>query len=109
MKIWISSLALLFSSNVEAFSAIAPSSVDTKVSSDDAIDRSLKGVGTSDDAFDPTSGDGAALTRNNKDEVWVSQVRQLHPLSFLSSMNMMFSSFLNMSHFFVVYILDASS
>lgn len=40
-----------------------------------AVDRTMKGIDdTADhDVFEPTSGDNAALQRNNNDEVWVSQ------------------------------------
>mmetsp|Transcript_3037 Transcript_3037/g.6594 ORF Transcript_3037/g.6594 Transcript_3037/m.6594 type:complete len:396 (+) Transcript_3037:128-1315(+) len=40
-----------------------------------AVDRTLKGIDdTADhDVFDPTSGDNAAIQRNNNDEVWVPQ------------------------------------
>lgn len=40
-----------------------------------AVDRSLKGIDeiADHDVFDPTSGDNAALQRNNNDEVWVPQ------------------------------------
>lgn len=39
------------------------------------IDKSLDGIDGDSSAFDPTEGDHPALTRNNNDEVWVSQVR----------------------------------
>lgn len=39
------------------------------------IDKSLDGIDGDSATFDPTEGDNAALTRNNKDEVWVQQVR----------------------------------
>lgn len=39
----------------------------------DAVDRSMKGI-DAEGSFDPTEGDGAALTRNNKGEVWNLQV-----------------------------------
>ena len=54
-----------------AFSAI-PSVANGNAA---AVDRTLKGIDdtANHDVFDPTSGDNAALQRNNKDEVWVSQ------------------------------------
>lgn len=56
-----------------AFSAVAPSNVG----STQPVDKSLKGIDSAEGVFDPTSGDNAALTRNNKDEVWVPQVRNM--------------------------------
>jgi hypothetical protein len=63
-----------------SFSAVAPPSKMTNVGGGspnvDPVDKSMKGI--DDDggsAFDPTSGSNAALMRNNKGEVWVSQVR----------------------------------
>jgi hypothetical protein len=73
-----------------AFSAVAPQSsskaankAGSSSSSGGApnlepVDKSLSGIDAGNDsAFDPTSGSGAALNRNNKGEVWVSQVRIL--------------------------------
>jgi len=57
--------------SVSAFSAIAPRKVSTPATN---IDKTMSDLKDSDDAFDPTSGDHPAVTRNNKDEVWVSQV-----------------------------------
>lgn len=39
------------------------------------IDKSLDGIDGESSTFDPTEGDNAALKRNNKDEVWVQQVK----------------------------------
>jgi hypothetical protein len=35
----------------------------------------MKGIDKDPSTFDPTAGDSPALTRNNKDQVWVPQVR----------------------------------
>jgi len=72
--------ALCASATVDAFSAVAPPSAAKSASTGggqnlDPVDKSMLGL---DDAsmFDPTSGASAALTRNNKGEVWVPQVRR---------------------------------
>ena len=39
----------------------------------DLVDKSFVGY---KDGFDPTEGDNAALKRNNKEEVWVPQVKR---------------------------------
>lgn len=57
-----------------AFSAVAPPSVGGNT---EPVDKSLKGIDSDDSGFDPTTGDSAALIRNNNDEVWVPQVRFL--------------------------------
>jgi hypothetical protein len=72
-----------FASTPRAFSAVAPPSKAAKAGSGsggapnlDPVDKSMGGVDAGNDsAFDPTSGSSAALTRNNKGEVWVPQVR----------------------------------
>ena len=68
-------LLLLTIGQASAFSAVAPPKASTPVSggNSEPIDRSLKGI-DSDASFDPTEGDSPAVIRNNKDEVWVSQV-----------------------------------
>jgi len=53
-----------------AFSAVAPPSVGGNT---EPVDKSLKGIDSDDSGFDPTTGDSAALIRNNNDEVWVPQ------------------------------------
>ena len=68
------SAALLIASwsvSVSAFSAVAPQ----KTVAAGSIDRTMEGIDAAD-AFDPAEGENSALTRNNKGEVWVSQVRQ---------------------------------
>lgn len=68
-------LLLLTVGQASAFSAVAPPKVSTPVvGGTEPIDRSMKGI-DADGAFDPTEGGSPALQRNNKDEVWVSQVR----------------------------------
>lgn len=77
------SVALLiaaWTSGASAFSAVAPES--SKISTNgspslDAVDKTMQGI-DNDSAFDPTAGDSPAVGRNNKDEVWVSQVRQVN-------------------------------
>ena len=68
--------ALLSSSSsgsvVEAFSAPAVPGTTTAAQ----IDKTMRNVDKDDKAtFDPTKGDQPALVRNNKDQVWVEQVR----------------------------------
>jgi hypothetical protein len=64
-----------------AFSAVAPNSVTTTPASSstnpafDVVDKTLTGIDAAG-SFDPTDGDYAAVQRNNKDEVWVNQVRR---------------------------------
>jgi hypothetical protein len=70
MKFQALLIAYVFAT-ANAFSAVAPKKAATPATN---IDRTMKGVDESTD-FDPTAGDNAALTRNNKGEVWVSQVR----------------------------------
>lgn len=68
-------LLLLTVGQASAFSAVAPPKASTPVmGGTEPIDRSMKGI-DADGAFDPTEGGAPALQRNNKDEVWVSQVR----------------------------------
>jgi hypothetical protein len=57
--------------SASAFSAVAPKSPAAKSSS---VDKTLHGVDADPNVFDPTSGDNPAVSRNNKDEVWVPQV-----------------------------------
>ena len=66
--------ALIFASlahTASGFSAVVPSSTGTPA----PVDKSMRGVDPPDTPFDPTEGETSALTRNNKDQVWVSQVR----------------------------------
>lgn len=70
-------LLMLTVGRVSAFSAVAPPKVDTSVSAggnSEPVDRSMKGIDSDAATFDPTTGNAPALTRNNKDEVWVPQV-----------------------------------
>lgn len=69
MKLTLAIVAALVGS-ANAFSAVAPNGNAAA-----AVDHSLKGIddGAAHDVFDPTAGDNAALTRNNKDDVWVPQ------------------------------------
>ena len=82
MKIIAFALFLASSAcTTSAFSVVTPPSVgSTTALSDslnpDSIDKTMRGI---DDEsgfdFDPVAGDNPALTRNNKGEVWVQQVR----------------------------------
>lgn len=78
MKIFATAFLLASSAiSAAAFSAVSPASVGSSVSNGDSpepIDHSLRGI-DAEGSFDPAEGDNAALTRNNKDEVWVQQVR----------------------------------
>jgi hypothetical protein len=66
-----------------AFSAVAPQSsvpksTDSKKAQNfEPVDKTLDGIDAAG-SFDPTDGDNAAVERNNKDEVWVPQVRVLY-------------------------------
>ncbi len=82
--------AVLISTLFTAASAFSPSSqgraftaryvaTEPEVSagpSTDPVDKTLKGIddAATHDVFDPLSGNGPALTRNNNEEVWVPQV-----------------------------------
>ena len=78
MKFFSAALLLVsLTSSVSAFSAVAPSSAGTATGNPDPVDRSMRGIDKDDSTFDPTSGDSPALTRNNNDQVWVPQVREI--------------------------------
>jgi hypothetical protein len=81
MKIIAFALFLASSAcTASAFTAVAPPSVRSTALSEslnpDSIDKTMRGI---DDEsgfdFDPVAGENPALTRNNKGEVWVPQVR----------------------------------
>lgn len=59
--------------SISAFSAVAPKAGAGAVAKGE-IDRSMKGIDEKG-SFDPVEGENAALQRNNKNEVWVPQVR----------------------------------
>ena len=72
---------LSLATGAAAFSAVAPEGAAKTAAAGGApsfepVDKTLRGIDSDDSVFEPTGGDGAALKRNNKDEVWVSQVRQ---------------------------------
>jgi hypothetical protein len=82
-------LVSVATTNVSAFSAVAPNKVstapakksaDATAPDDSVVDRSMKGIDTDTNprAFDPTNGENPALIRNNKDGVWVPQVIMIH-------------------------------
>lgn len=80
-------LLLLTVGQASAFSAVAPPKASSPVSaggSSEPVDRSMKGIDSDAAAFDPTSGDTPALSRNNKDQVWVPQVRDCNNLAPIS-------------------------
>lgn len=60
-------LFLSLVTSASAFSAVLPKAAN--------IDRSMNDVDDASQKFDPTEGEASALKRNNKDEVWVQQVR----------------------------------
>lgn len=62
----------LFTTNVNVATADAAAAAGP---STEPVDKTLKGIDTADDTFDPLGGDSPALIRNNNDEVWVPQVR----------------------------------
>ena len=62
---------------VAAFSAVAPASSGASTGSPDPVDKSMRGIDSDEGTFDPTAGENPAVTRNNNDKVWVSQVRQI--------------------------------
>lgn len=71
MKFLLSSLLLAsLTSSAAAFSATVPRSTAPNL---EPVDRTMEGI-DAEGAFDPTEGENPALTRNNNDEVWVSQV-----------------------------------
>lgn len=74
MKFPLAALFLASLVSVAAFSAVAPNRAGAVAKG--SVDRSMKGIDEKG-SFDPTQGENAALTRNNKDEVWVPQVRYL--------------------------------
>lgn len=67
-------VVVLVADSVSGFSVATPPFVGG-----DVFDKSLRGIDDNIETvtFDPTEGDCAPLTRNNKDEVWLPQVRQL--------------------------------
>lgn len=75
----VATSVLLLTENVSAFSAVAPKSTTpatgSKLPNLDPVDKTLDGI-DAEGSFDPTDGDNAAIQRNNKDEVWVPQVRK---------------------------------
>eukprot|EP00523_Entomoneis_sp_CCMP467_P001927 CAMPEP_0168749212 /NCGR_PEP_ID=MMETSP0724-20121128/16589_1 /TAXON_ID=265536 /ORGANISM="Amphiprora sp., Strain CCMP467" /LENGTH=406 /DNA_ID=CAMNT_0008797093 /DNA_START=18 /DNA_END=1235 /DNA_ORIENTATION=- len=72
-------LFFTLSTGAAAFSAVAPKASGAAQAADggapslEPVDKTLKGIDSDDSVYEPTSGNGAPLTRNNKDEVWVSQ------------------------------------
>jgi hypothetical protein len=78
MKLYTAFAFALFAGSASAFSAVAPQKSSAPASSGgapnlDPVDKSMRGIDKVKD-FDPTEGENPALQRNNKDEVWVSQV-----------------------------------
>lgn len=74
MKFCTALILAAFPSSAFAFSAVAPASTGAATGNPDPIDRSMKGIDSDADTFDPTSGTSPALIRNNIDQVWVPQV-----------------------------------
>ena len=72
-------VASVATNQAAAFSAVAPNKAQTpaaEAADNGVVDKSMKGVDMDANTFDPTTGANPALTRNNKDGVWVSQVRK---------------------------------
>lgn len=74
MKLFTALTLTSLFAGASAFSAVAPSNTGNT----EPVDKSLTGIDSSDDVFDPTGGDNSALIRNNNEEVWVPQVRNMH-------------------------------
>jgi len=70
---FLSAFFLLTASSVGVY-GFSVSSLKASVDggSEELIDRSMRNIDEAS-AYDPTTGENPALTRNNKDEVWVSQ------------------------------------
>ncbi|KAG7359625.1 delta-aminolevulinic acid dehydratase [Nitzschia inconspicua] len=73
MKFFSAAVLFATSSNVAAFSAVAPSSTGAATGNPDPVDKSMRGIDKEPSTFDPTAGENAALKRNNNDQVWVPQ------------------------------------
>ncbi|KAL3943266.1 MAG: hypothetical protein SGBAC_002675 [Bacillariaceae sp.] len=69
MKLFTALTLTSLFAGASAFSAVAPSNTGNT----EPVDKSLTGIDSSDDVFDPTGGDNSALIRNNNEEVWVPQ------------------------------------
>lgn len=74
MKFYTALFLASLVNNACAFSAVAPSSAASATGNPEPVDRSLIGIDSDPDTFDPTSGESPALIRNNNDQVWVPQV-----------------------------------
>lgn len=78
MKFTSAALVLLsLTRGAFGFSAVAPKQTSSATATNGgatSVDKTLKGIDADSTVFDPTSGENAALKRNNKDEVWVPQV-----------------------------------
>jgi hypothetical protein len=75
MKFYLATaLYCLSLTKTNAFSAVAPNAAKMAPSVD-PVDKSMTSLPKETNAFDPTAGENAALQRNNKNEVWVPQVR----------------------------------
>lgn len=88
MKFYLATaLYCLSVTTANAFSAVAPNAAKASLSSGgapslDPIDKTMSGLPKEEtNTFDPTVGENAALQRNNKNEVWVPQVRTVHDMS----------------------------
>ena len=81
MKLYLFLVAFV-AGNAAAFSAVAPKSSASSAAAKsggapqmEPVDKRMTGI-DKEGSFDPTEGENPALQRNNKDEVWVSQVRR---------------------------------
>lgn len=75
MKFCTALILASFANSVAAFSAVAPPTSVAATGKPEPVDRSMKGIDSDPTTFDPTEGESPALIRNNKDQVWVPQVR----------------------------------
>lgn len=73
MKFSTALILASFVNSAAAFSAVAPTSSVSSTGNPEPIDRSMKGIDSDPNTFDPTEGESPALIRNNNDQVWVPQ------------------------------------
>jgi ABC-type transport system substrate-binding protein len=75
MKFYTAFLFASFVGAASAFSAVAPSSSAAATGKPAPVDKTMEGIDSAPDTFDPTEGENPALARNNLGEVWNPQVR----------------------------------
>ena len=89
---------------VEAFSAPAvPGRTTTTTTA--PVDKTMKNVDKDPStSFDPTKGDQPALVRNNKDQVWVEQVRTIRPRFLAAWLMLMLLLWLLLVSYFTIHL-----